>query len=30
MDRILFLIISDLYGDGDFNEIPIYFSNTPL
>ena len=30
MDRILFLIISDLYGDGDFNEIPIYFSSTPL
>ena len=30
MDRILFLVISELYGDGDFNEIPIYFSSTPL
>lgn len=30
MDRILFLIISEIYSEGDYNEIPIYFSNTPL
>ena len=30
IDRILFLIISEIYCEGDYNEIPIYFSNTPL
>ena len=30
IDRIIFLVISELYGDGDFNEIPIYFSSIPL
>ena len=30
VDRLLFLIISELYGGSDFNEIPIYFSKTPL
>ena len=30
MDRILFLIINDLYYNGDFNEIIIYFLSTAL
>ena len=30
IDRLLFLVISELYGNNDYNEIPIYFSKTPL
>ena len=29
-DRLLFLIITELYGNNDYNEIPIYFSSTLL
>ena len=30
MDRILFLTISEIYCENDFNELPIYFTKTQL
>ena len=30
MDRILFLMISEIYCENDFNELPIYFTKTQL
>ena len=30
MDRILFLMISEIYCENDFNELPIYFTRTQL